>query len=193
MKKIILLTAVLCLALTLTAFGEGVKDKKFVSGYLGYTLGFGDAFADEEEVILGTTYKYSFSAGINLGGAFHYGLSEKMMVGGELGFQSYKAEASAGSISTSSSDFEMNILATALYVLNYEEENKGMFLNFGAGLYGGGESNLGLFGGIVYHKELSQSYDVIFMPRIHYILADDVKPIMLSLSVGISLPIGEKK
>ena len=57
MKKIFLLTAVLCLALTLTAFGEGVKDKKFVSGYLGYTLGFGDAFADEEEVILGTTYK----------------------------------------------------------------------------------------------------------------------------------------
>ena len=179
----------------MSAFAEGetqgVKGKKLVSGYLGYTLGFGDAFSDDEEVILGTTYKYSRSAGINLGGAFHLGVTEKLLIGGELGFQSYKAEVSVGSMSTSASDFETNILASGLYVLSYEEEKKGMFLNFGAGIYGGGDSNLGLFGGIVYHKEMSESYDLIFMPRFHYVLADNVKPIMLSLSVGVSFPVGK--
>ncbi|KAA3636245.1 MAG: hypothetical protein DWP97_03065 [Calditrichaeota bacterium] len=192
-KKTLLLAAALCLCISMTAFSAeeemGVKGKKLVSGYLGYTLGFGDAFSDYEEVVGTETYKYSFDAGLNLGGAFHIGVTEKMLIGGELGFQSYKFESTVGSFSVSSSDMETNILASALYVLNYEEEKK-MFLNFGTGIYGGGDSNLGLFGGIVYHKAMS-SYDLILMPRLHYVLADGSKPLMLSLSIEASFPVGQ--
>ena len=95
MKRALLLMLALCLVLSVSALGqdedEGLKGKMFVSGYGGYTIGMGDAFFDEEETIGGVTVGASFKAGISFGGAFHYGVTEKLLVGGELGLQSYKA------------------------------------------------------------------------------------------------------
>lgn len=196
MKKSLVIATVLCLVLSMTAFGQGVKGKSLVSGFAGYSLGFGDAFGEESGTFDGLTLDISFKPTLNFGGMYHYGMSEKLMIGGEISLQSYKAEVTATyegiTESASESETETNILFNALYAMNYVEGEQAMYLTFGGGSYGFGESELGLFGGFVYQKKMSSSMDFFIMPRFHYILAEYVKPTMITLSVGISLPLGNK-
>ena len=144
------------------------------SGYLGYTIGFGDAFSGARD------------AGFNFGGTFHYGIKEKMMIGGELGLQSYSVDL--GPLG-SSSDTKLNILGSILYAMSYED-NSGLMLTAGAGIYGGFDS-FGINGGIVYSHPVSESIQIYGMPRLH-IVFDDSTPMMLSLSAGAFFDFGDK-
>jgi len=191
MRKTLITTAILSLMLSMTAFGQGVKGKMFIGGYGGYTLGFGDAFYDEEESFEGVTYKASFKPGINLGGTFHYGVSEKFMVGGELGFQAYVEKYSAGGSEESETYNKNSILFNGLYALNYVEGKNAMFLTFGAGLRQFPDYEFGFFGGLVYRIMVSEKVGLCGMPRFHYIMTDGDAPMMFSLSVGVLIPIGQ--
>lgn len=200
MKKALLLMLVVCMALGVTAVaenGDGVKGKMFASGYAGYALGFGDLFKDYEETFGPSRYKYSFDAGIGFGGAFHYGVTPKLMVGGEVGLQSYKSELEVtGDLfgfneAGSNTNTELNVLATALYALNYAAQQNALFLTFGVGNYGGLDA-IGLSFGIMYMKMMSTAWALYFMPRMHYVLSDPDAAMMFQLLVGASFPIGGK-
>ena len=79
---------------------------------------------------------------------------------------------------------------SCLYALNYTDE-KAMFLNFGAGLYGFGDgSEFGFFGGVLYQKKLSESMNWFVMPRFHYVMAEGQSLKMIQIAAGISLPLG---
>ncbi len=150
------------------------EGKMIASGFLGYTFGFGDAF----EYI---------DAGLNFGGSYHYGITEKYLVGGELSFQTYKFDL--GPLGDHS-ETELNILATALMDLNTTDEG-GLFLTGGVGIYGGESSSFGINGGIVYTKAVAETIKLFGMPRLHIIL-DDNTPMMLSLSVGAQFGFGDR-
>lgn len=190
--RYLLTTLVIVMLLAMSVSGQGmesVKDKMMVSAYGGYALGFGDAFKDFE----GPGYKIETSAGIGFGAMFHYGLTEKLLLGGELGWQHYGADVSYdagdfGSYSGSSGSTEMNILANVLYAMQYEEE-KAFYLNFGGGLYGGDDSNFGIFGGILYSKKFGDKISGFVAPRFHMVLSDP-SAMMLQICVGASMPIG---
>ena len=66
-------------------------------------------------------FEYSCSPTIGFGGAFHYGVTPKLLIGGELGMQSYKAEVTYEGVSASDSETEMNILFSGLYAMSYVE------------------------------------------------------------------------
>jgi len=180
--------------LAMSVSGQGmqsVKDKMMGSIYLGYALGFGDAFKDIE----GPGYKLETSAGIGFGGMFHYGLTDRLMIGGELGWQHYGYDYTSdygvyGSYSGGDGSTELNVLANALYVMQYEEE-KAFYLNFGGGLYGGDDSNFGIFGGILYSKKFGEKISGFVAPRFHIVFSDP-SAMMLQVCVGASLPIGNK-
>jgi len=190
MKRTLLLVGVLCLVLSVAVSGQGLKGKMLVSAYGGYTIGMGDVFKDYE---LGGS-KFSFGPGINFGGIFHYGLNEKMMIGGEIGFQSYKAEVEGSGTglfavpSGSSSESKVNILANGLYLMSESEKNT-FFLTGGAGVY---DSEIGFFGGILYRWAVSPSVFVFAMPRIHVVLGDATFE-LIQISAGAQIPIGAKK
>ena len=193
MKRTLLLVGVLCLVLSVAVSGQGLKGKMLISGYGGYTIGMGDVFDDIET----PNFKASNSAGINFGGIFHYGLNEKMMIGGELGLQSYKGEVEyigttiLGSGSSSDSETKLNFAANGLYLLNETEKNA-FFLTGGIGFYDYGSTEIGFFGGILYRWAVSPTVFVFAMPRIHLILADSTFE-LLQISGGVQIPIGPKK
>lgn len=189
MKRAVVLMLALCLVLSVSALGQdedaGLKGKMFVSGYGGYTIGMGDAFFDE--TIAGIDV--SFKAGISYGGAFHYGVTEKLLIGGELGLQSYKAEASFGGISASETETKMNILASGLYALNYVEDEQAFFLAFGVGQYAGWDE-FGFNAGVLYAKKVGEKLSVFVMPRIHYVMVDPDAAMMVQVAVGVTFPLG---
>ncbi|MCK4372738.1 MAG: hypothetical protein KAW61_06300 [candidate division Zixibacteria bacterium] len=189
MKRAVLLMLALCLVLSVSALGQdedaGLKGKMFVSGYGGYTIGMGDAFFDE--TIAGIDV--SFKAGISFGGAFHYGVTEKLLIGGELGLQSYKSEASFGGISASETETKMNILASGLYALNYVEDEQAFFLAFGVGQYAGWDE-FGFNAGVLYAKKMGEKLSVFVMPRIHYVMSDPDAAMMVQVAVGVTFPLG---
>ena len=191
MKRTLLLAGLIGLVLSVGVNGQGLKGKMLISGYGGYTIGLGDPF-DEYE-LLGA--KYSSSAGINFGGVFHYGLGEKLMIGGELGFQSYKAEVEGtilgASVSSSDSETKLNFLFNGLYQVSEAEKNA-FFITGGAGMYDYGDTEIGFFGGILYRWAVSPTVFVFAMPRIHLILADTTFE-LLQISGGVQIPIGSKK
>ena len=184
MKRVFVLTMALCLAITMTVTGQDLTGKMLAGGYAGYTLGFGDAFPDDDV--------FSRNAGISFGGTFHYGINEKMMIGGELGFQSFKTEVELPAIlggSSSETSTEMNILFNGLYAINYTDDENAFFVTAGGGLYGGDDSELGIFGGIVYRKMVSETIGAYVMPRFHYVMSDPAMT-MLQIAVGVHIPVG---
>ena len=116
--RYVLTTLVVVMFLAMSVSGQGmqsVKDKMMGSIYLGYALGFGDAFKDIE----GPGYKLETSAGIGFGGMFHYGLTDRLMIGGELGWQHYSYDYTSDygvycSYSGGDGSTELNVLANAL-------------------------------------------------------------------------------
>ncbi len=206
MKKTIIICTLICFALGAPAMAN-LKSLMCVGPYVGYTLGFGDAFKDFE----GPGYKFSSDAGITFGGQFHYGLSDKMMLGGELYVQQYsfkwnydtdfpifkgqqnagfakKFDLSEANYEISDSEMKLNFLASALYALSYMQKAM-LMANFGAGIYDNGESNIGIFGGIVYQRMVAATMSFYLMPRVHYIFSD-ASAFMLQLAVGINFWLG---
>jgi hypothetical protein len=147
---------------------------------------------------------------------FHYGIGEKLMFGGELGFQIYEQKAS-GSVAgvafpdTSTSEVKLNILFNGLYAFNYVEGEQGFFLTFGGGIYGGlgGVLDLeqaiddlmagkevdedgiafGVNGGFLYTRMVSESLGLFVMPRFHLVFSDPTAK-MFQIVAGVQIPIG---
>ena len=198
MKKVLIAVLAVCLIISASAFSQvDVKGQMLASGYGGYTLGFGDPFGDTDYSYSGVTATSSYSAGIGFGGMFHYGITEKLMIGGEIGFQSYKAEVdipgqtvmgvTIPGVSESTTSTENNILGNCLYAMSYEDESA-LFLTFGGGIYGGGDSEIGFFGGILYRKAFGNIQGFI-MPRFHYVMTDTAMK-MFQIAAGVQFPIG---
>lgn len=182
MKKAIAITFVLLLAAAAVS-AEDLTGQMYATGYVGYALGFGDAFEDYEDQFS----EFSVSPTFNLGGQFFYGMKENIMIGGELYFQNIKAESEdkSSGVSVSNSEFNTNVLANALYAFNHTAE-KAMFGIGGIGLYDG---DLGLNAGIIYQQAVSENVTLFGMPRFHMLLSDP-SGFILQLSVGASFPIG---
>lgn len=190
MKKFILCCALALLTFSAVSSAMSLKSMMMVGPYAGYTLGFGDAFKDFE----GPGYKISSKAGINFGGNFHYGLNDKMMIGGEIYLQrtSVDAEYDAGYVGLDYSDSQTgtNFLFSGLYQLSAMQ--KAMFLlNAGAGLYdSGSDSDIGLFGGVMYERMLKAKMTLFILARMHFIMATDTIT-MLQLAVGLHFWLGK--
>lgn len=182
MKKALTIIGIVLLATTAVS-AEDLEGEMFVNGYVGYALGFGDAFEDYETDF----FEFSVSPTFNLGGQFFYGMKENIMIGGELYFQNISAESEdkTSGVSVSDSEFDANILANGLYAFNHTEE-KATFGIAGLGLYDG---DLGLSAGIIYQQKVGESIMLFGMPRFH-LLFTDPSGYMLQLSVGASFPIG---
>jgi hypothetical protein len=192
MKLTLLLLAGLLL-LGGSAFAQGPAGTMMITGYGGYTLGFGDAFDDFE--LLGA--EISTSAGICFGGIFHFFINDMFAVGGELYMQSYKGEVKYSSTyggllagtDFSETNTEMNFLFNALYPMSYSEE-QAIYLMFGGGLYGDDESEFGAHGGIAWHKALSPNIDLVITPRFHVIFADETV-MMVQVTAGAGFGFGK--
>ncbi len=175
----------------------GLKGKMMVGPYAGYTIGFGDAFQDVEF----PGFKSSFGPSYNLGGNFHYGLSDKMMIGGEIYLQNYtyKVESdllgfgkrlggAAAAYEASESELESSFLFSALYRLSMMQKAM-LMLNFGGGLYGGSENEIGFFGGIMYQRLLAAKLAIFLASRMHFVMASETI-MMLQLMVGVHFWLG---
>lgn len=192
MKLTLLLLAGLML-LGGSAFAQGPAGTMMITGYGGYTLGFGEYFDDYDFEL----YKWSSSAGICFGGVFHYFINDMFAVGGELYMQSYSSDweytgPTAGFFSGtdgSSSDTELNFLFNALYPMNYSEE-QAIYLMFGGGFYEFGDSEVGVHGGIAWHKALSPNIDLVITPRLHVVFADKTV-MMVQVTAGAGFGFGK--
>jgi opacity protein-like surface antigen len=190
MKNILMILVVMSLLVAGTAFGQGVKGQMAVGAYGGYTIGMGDVFDDYELLDV----EFSTSAGINFGGHFHYGLGEKIMIGGEVMMQSYKFESSGEllgvSFDESESETKLNFMATALYAMNMDDK-KAFFLTAGVGFYDFGDTEIGFNGGFMYRQMVSPTVGLYLMPRIHLVMAEDMFE-LIQISGGIQIPFGKK-
>ncbi|MBD3258878.1 hypothetical protein GF377_10625 [candidate division GN15 bacterium] len=189
MKNVMMILAAVCLLAVGSVSAQGVKGTMAAGGYLGYSIGLGDVF-DDIETEFGSS---SSDAGIGFGGHFHYGVSEKFMIGGEIFLQSYSFEfdydfGGFGSGSESESETKANFLATGLMVMN-QDEKKAFFLTGGIGFYDFGDTNIGFNGGILYRWMVSETVGIYAMPRIHIVLADDMFQ-LIQISAGVQIPFG---
>jgi len=171
MKKLLVLAFAFVFVAGGSAFSQDLEGKMKAGGYLGYSIGMGDIF----DII---------DASFNFGGTFHYGINEKMMIGGELGLQSYDYDFGFAS----SSETELNILGSILYAMSYED-SRGLMLTGGAGMYGGFDA-FGINGGIVYSFPVAETIQLYGMPRFH-IIFDDETPMMITLSAGAFFDFGD--
>lgn len=171
MKKVMAITIAVMLIMSFNAFSQDFQGLMKAGGYLGYTIGTGDAF----DIV---------DPGFNFGGTFHYGITDRLMVGGELGFQSYSIDFGT----VDDSETKLNVLGSILYGMGYED-GQGLLLTAGIGNYGGIDA-IGINGGIVYCYPVSDgSIQLIGMPRIHYVF-EDGSPLMITLSVGALFDFG---
>lgn len=194
MKRLVLFISIFVFALAGSAGAQGLFDmtgQMLATGYFGYSLGFGDAFQDIEVPGM----KVSFGPTFNFGGQFFYGWKGNLMVGGEMMLQSYKLKAEYTEVDwatglettyeASDSETKFNIVAEVLYGLNYTDES-GFFLNGGLGIY---DSDVGMCGGFMFRKLVSEKIYIYGMPRLHVIFADST-PMILQLAAGLQFPIG---
>lgn len=188
MKRGLLTLVMVCFLFTMSASSQDLTGEMLVGGFLGYSLGMGDLFSDIET----TNYKYTFGPGFNFGGTFYYGLNEKMMIGGELMFQSYKADIEykiAGSYyGGSGSTTELNILGSVLYALSNDDETA-LFLMGGIGFYNFGGMKLGLNAGVMYRKMITPQLGIYGAPRFHLVLGAGTFE-LLQLMVGVQYSLG---
>jgi hypothetical protein len=222
MKRTLLLTLALCLVVSVSASGQdqGLKGKMFLSGYGGYTIGTGDPWGEQEIDVtlvgIPVDVMWKLDPTICFGGMFHYGVSDKMAIGGELGFQIYKQEESGSVAGTtfppiSTSETKLNILFNGLYAFNYVEGEGGLFFTFGGGVYGGlggvldleqamediaagtqvDEDNVafGVNGGFLYTRMVSESLGLFVMPRFHFVFSDPTAK-MVQVVGGVQIPFG---
>jgi|GEM_PF-835831 len=202
MRKVLLIAAMMMLLATGASANDDLSGRMAASGFLGYSLGFGEGFDDWEESVSDGFFSYSAklsrSAGIGYGLMFHYGMSEKLMLGGELSFQSYSYDYEYNNVELwSTSESGMNFLASVLYAMNYDETEGGLFLMGGAGLYGGpsftsgfgADDSFGFFGGVKYEKKFGEQFSGFVMPRFHVVMFDDMA-MMLQVAVGGTFDFG---
>ncbi len=188
MRRTLLIVVTLSLALAVSASSQDLTDQMLVSGYLGYSLGFGDYFEDYETPVV----KIENSAGFSFGASFHYWMREKCAIGGEIMFQSYgsdtelKQGAPAGAKGDGGST-DFNLLITGLHALEYTDDAS-IFLTGGIGLYDAGGMKFGLNAGAIYRKMVTEDIGIYVMPRLHLVFANDMYE-LVQLAVGIQIPL----
>ncbi|MGB5106406.1 MAG: hypothetical protein WBP29_02915 [Candidatus Zixiibacteriota bacterium] len=188
MKRFVISAILLVLLAASAGSAATLKSFMMAGPYAGYTLGL-SGFYDEENAF----FKASSSPGVNFGGNFHYGLSEKMMIGGEIYIQSIKYEQEAkdplfGQADFSESESGTNFLFSALYAMSYMQRAM-LMLNAGAGLYDTGDNDIGFFGGVMYQRMVAAKMSLFLLARLHFIMADDTL-MMLQLAVGLHFWLG---
>ncbi|MBK7092009.1 MAG: outer membrane beta-barrel protein [bacterium] len=189
MKRFVISATLIVLLAASAGSAASLKSMMMVGPYAGYTLGL-SGFDDYEDEFIKTSY----GPGINFGGNFHYGLNEKMMIGGEIYFQSFKAEAESkdpnfSQVNYSESESGTSFLFSALYAMSYMQRAM-LLLNAGAGLYdGGSDSDIGFFGGVMYQRMLKSTMSLYLMARMHFVMASETF-MMLQLAVGLHFWLG---
>jgi len=195
MKRLLIILVGIFVLTIPSAFAQlnDLTGEMLIGGYLGYSIGMGDPFKDYETA----NYKVTTNAGFCFGGTFYYGLQEKLMIGGEIMFQSYGGDVEYTGTSQygytgsgGASSTELSILANGLYAMNIDDESA-FFLCGGAGLYDYGGMKLGLNAGVMYRKMLSDNFYIYGQPRFHLVLADATFE-LLQLAVGVQYMIGPK-
>ncbi len=196
MKRILLMCAVICLIISVSASAQWTdfKGQTWLSGHLGYAFGMGDAFVNYTEPY--TNAKFSNDAGIGFGGQFYYGLQDKLLIGGELLIQRYTAKMTTPAnlslgipeMDLSDSQTELNILVNTLYAVN-QTRSSTLFLSGGTGLYDFGGMQLGLNTGLVWRQQVSDNVYLVGMPRFHVVFTDNT-PMMIQLTMGAQFSLG---
>jgi len=196
MKRALLICAVFCLVISASANEQmyDFKGQTWATGHLGYAFGMGSAFSSYSEPYTNT--EYSSDAGIGFGGQVYYGLKENLLIGGELLFQRYTMKMSVPAnlalglpeIDVSESQTELNVLVNTLYAVNRTRSST-LFLMGGTGLYDFGGTQLGLNGGLVWRKQVSDNVHLFGMPRLHVVLTDST-PTMIQLTMGAQFSLG---
>lgn len=186
----------ICLIFSVSASAQmqDFKGQTWVTGHLGYAFGMGDAFADYTEPITNT--EFSSGPGVGFGGQFYYGLNRKLLIGGELMFQSYTVKlyspANLGlgipEMDISETQTETNLIVNTLYAVS-QSRNSALFLMGGSGLYDFGGTKMGLNGGLVWRKQVSDNVHLFGMPRLHVVLTDST-PTMIQLTMGAQFSLG---
>ncbi len=227
MKKTTLLGIFLSVALTYPTMGQStagnihssaqmsLKQFMMVGPYAGYAFGFGNRFKDYEASADRFTAKTNVDAGFDFGGSFYYGVTDKIMLGGELMFQQYKVTtesnfdipqlsqtgtpgshfankislAQATQAKESNSDLKISFLASGLYALSYMRASM-LLLNAGIGLYDHGVTDLGFFGGVMYQRLMTETMSLFVLPRLHIVFADQ-SMYMLQVLVGLHFWLGQ--
>jgi opacity protein-like surface antigen len=194
MKRILITLGILFLFTIPSSFAQFNNDltgEMLIGGYLGYSIGMGDAFSDYEDAYATMTR----NAGIGFGGTFYYGVKENMMVGGELMFQHYGVDIENKTTApytypgeNGSSSTKLSILANGLYAFN-STDDAGFFLCAGIGLYDYGGMKLGLNAGVLYRKLISEKLYLYGSPRFHLVLASSTFE-LLQLAVGVQYMLG---
>ena len=196
MKRALLICAVFCLVISVSASAQlpSYKGQSWATGHLGYAFGMGNAFSSYSEPYTNT--EFSSDAGIGFGGQYYYGVKENLLIGGELLFQRYTVKMSVPAnlalglpeIDVSESQTELNVLVNTLYAVN-RTRNSALFLMGGTGLYDFGGTQLGLNGGLVWRKQVSDKVHLFGMPRLHVVLTDST-PTMIQLTMGAQFSLG---
>jgi len=196
MKRILLISLVLCLVISASASAQmwDFKGQSWVTGHLGYAVGMGNAFSSYTEPI--TSTEFSSGPGVGFGGQYYYGLKKNLLIGGELMFQKYTVKMSTPANITlgipetniSESQTEVNIIVNTLYALT-QNRNSALFLMGGTGLYDFGGTELGLNAGLFWRKQVSDKVHLFGMPRLHVILADST-PMMIQFTMGAQFSVG---
>lgn len=194
MKKCIVICAMLCLILSVSAMAQkwDYKGNMWATGHLGYAVGMGNAFQDYSV----STTEYSFGPGIGFGGQFYYGIKENWLIGGELMFQSYTASVkSPGDLSlgipavdVSESTTELNVIFNSMYGINKTKKSS-LFLMGGTGFYDFGGMKLGFNTGLFWRTKVSDNVHLFGMPRLHMVMTDST-PMMIQFTMGAQFAFG---
>ncbi len=190
MKRILLICLAFCLLISVAESSQmySFKGKSLLSGNMGYAFGMGDAFQNYTEPFTNT--EFSSGPGIGFSGQYYYGVNDKLLIGGEVMFQSYTFEMTAPAnlalslpaVDISESTTETNVLVNAMYAVN-QTRNSTLFLIGGTGFYDFGGMELGLNSGLLWRKQVGDKAHLFGMPRLHVVMADNT-PMMFQLTMG---------
>jgi len=202
------------------AQNDGLKGRTFLSGYGGYSFGVSDPWGDQEAVVNTPIHTVvttgSLDPSLSVGAMFHYGVSQKLMIGAEFGIQRYKTDEQGtidGALYDRGSETKtrVNGFLNGLWALSYREGDGGFFVTGGAGFYGGLNGPLnwrqvvedvlagkdqdndgavfGVNGGLMYTHMVSENLAVFVMPRFHLVFSDPTAK-MVQVVGGIQIPVG---
>lgn len=199
MRRFIMMSAVIVFAaFAISEAATEVKGKLLIGGYAGYGLGLGDDFKEHESVLPFATFIRQLEPGVAFGGRIGYGLSNKLLIAGTVGFQRMKSkeivETYDPPIATDNSTTDTWIAVNANVVyLTAPSSKLCPYLEVGPGLYfdpddlGGGVD-----GGIGGMYTINPSLSLDVGARLHLVLGMDVLT-YVELHGGINFFIGGAK
>ncbi len=199
MKRFIMISAaIVIVAFAISEAATEVKGKLLIGGYAGYGLGLGDDFKEHKSVFPFATFIRQFEPGFAFGGRIGYGLSNKFLIAGIVGFQRMKSkeivETYDPPIATdnSTTDTWIAVNANAVY-LTAPSSKLCPYIEAGPGLYFDPDDLAGVAnGGIGGMFTINPSLSLDVGARLHLILGMDVRT-YVEFHGGINAFIGGAK